>query len=138
MPKYITFKSTIVFILYLITLGALINIFSGLSNHKKITNSSYRNLNYVSHTNQAPQVIHENGGASIQEVKIVFEFTNNDPTFSYGNLFQTSSNPDGIRLEFQPQNKLFLILGKDKLYLIADDIRAHQPYQIDIFLVLLK
>ena len=133
MPKYITFKSTIVFILYLITLGALINIFSGLSNHKKITNSSYRNLNYVSHTNQAPQVIHENGGASIQEVKIVFEFTNNDPTFSYGNLFQTSSNPDGIRLEFQPQNKLFLILGKDKLYLIADDIRAHQPYQIDIF-----
>jgi len=132
MPKYITFKSTILFILYLITLGALINFFSDLSNQKKITNYSFKNLNFVSHAYQAPQVIYGDE-ASIQEAKIVFEFTNNDPSFSYGNLFQTSSNPDGIRLEFQPQNKLFLILGKDRLYLIADDLKAHHPYHIDIF-----
>jgi hypothetical protein len=133
MPKYITFKSKIFFILYLITLGILTNTFSGLSNQKKITDFSYKNPSFVSQTHQVPQLIYDINGASIRDAKISFRFTNNDPTFSYGNLFQTSSKPDGIRLEFQPQNKLFLILGKDKLHLIGNDLKAHQPYQIDIF-----
>uniref|UniRef100_B1XTG0 Uncharacterized protein n=1 Tax=Polynucleobacter necessarius subsp. necessarius (strain STIR1) TaxID=452638 RepID=B1XTG0_POLNS len=120
-------------ILYLILLNISIFFIGEYSAQKEIISVSTLARQYNLKKYESPKAIFNGNVGRIHEAKISFEFINNDPTFSYGNIFQTSSNSDGIRLEFQPQNKLFLILGKDKLYLIADDLRAHQPYKIDIF-----
>lgn len=61
-----------------------------------------------------------------------FEFTNKDPGFSYGNIFQTSSEANGIRLELQPGKKLFLITGNNRLHLIADHLSSNTPYKVSI------
>jgi hypothetical protein len=66
------------------------------------------------------------------DVSINFEFVNHDPSFSYGNVFQTSSATNGIRLELQPNNKLYLIIGNNRLYLIADYLLENTPYKVSI------
>lgn len=70
--------------------------------------------------------------ASIVDASINFEFINQDPSFSYGNIFQTSSEANGMRLELQPGNKLFLIIGNNRLYLIADHLSENTPYKLSI------
>lgn len=70
--------------------------------------------------------------ALIVDASIIFEFVNHDQNFLYGNIFQTSSEANGIRLELQPGNKLFLIIGNNRLYLIADHLLENTPYKVSI------
>ncbi len=70
--------------------------------------------------------------ALIADLSISLEFVNHDPSFSFGNIFQTSSEANGIRLELQPGNKLFLIIGNNRLYLIADHLLENISYKVSI------
>lgn len=103
-----------------------------IGDQKSFWDKNIRIASYESQQSRPVEALNISTPSTIEEANISFEFMNNDTSFSYGNLFQTSSNPDGIRLEFQPNNKLFLILGGDKLHLIANDLNAYQRYQINI------
>lgn len=70
--------------------------------------------------------------ALIVNASIIFEFVNHDQSFLYGNIFQTSSEANGIRLELQPGNKLFLIIGNNRLYPIADHLLENTLYKVSI------
>lgn len=72
------------------------------------------------------------GPVSVKEIKhslalssldISFEFSTQEPTFSYGNLFQTGDSIDAIRMELQPPSNLVLVLGDGKLFPLSKSIR---------------
>jgi hypothetical protein len=79
------------------------------------------------------------GPVSVKEIKhpldlktldISFQFSNQEPTFSYGNVFQTGDAIDAIRMELQPSNKLVLILGEGKLFNISKSIQIGKIYSV--------
>jgi len=79
------------------------------------------------------------GPVSVKEIKhpldlktldISFEFSNQEPTFSYGNIFQTGDAIDAIRMELQPSNSLVLILGDGKLFNLSKSIQTGKPYSV--------
>lgn len=47
----------------------------------------------------------------VNELKIDLNFTAELNSFSYGNLFQTGSTDNAIRMELQPPNKLVVVIG---------------------------
>ncbi len=77
-------------------------------------------------------LLSEKDSALLVDAKINFYFINKDPSFSYGNLFQTSSMQDGVRFELQPKNKLVLITGEGHLYPVSENVQPNQPYKIEL------
>lgn len=59
----------------------------------------------------------------LNSLDISFEFLTQEPTFSYGNLFQTGDTLDAIRMELQPSSNLVLVLGDGKLFPLSNSIQ---------------
>ncbi|MDO9401679.1 MAG: hypothetical protein Q7T46_09590 [Polaromonas sp.] len=79
------------------------------------------------------------GPVSVREIKhpldlktldISFEFSTQEPTFSYGNLFQTGDSIDAIRMELQPSSNLVLILGDGKLFNLSKSIQIGKSHVV--------
>jgi hypothetical protein len=77
-------------------------------------------------------LLHLKNPSLLVDASINFEFVNHDPSYSYGNIFQTSSEANGMRLELQPDKKLFLIIGNNRLFLIADHLLENVTYKVSI------
>lgn len=69
---------------------------------------------FVKETEHSPQ---------LNFLDISFEFSTQDPTFSYGNLFQTGDSLDAIRMELQPSSNLVIVLGEGKLFHLSKSIQ---------------
>lgn len=119
-------------ILFVIFILAVFNI-SRLTDQKQAFIHSSEKLQFNSQTAKEPiNIINDQKSiALLLDLKINFSFINKDPSFSYGNLFQTSSRPDGIRFELQPQNKLVLIIGEGHLYPVAENLKSNHSYNIE-------
>jgi len=116
----------------LATFGLLIFVLCITSNQSQIISYSSQEPHFNSQINQEPiRLLNQKHSALLVFAKINFTFINKDPSFSYGNLFQTSSSPDGIRFELQPQNKLVLIAGEGHLYPVAENLRPNHTYNIE-------
>ena len=127
LKKYTLFLQAIIFLAF----GFCIFTISKVTDQKHIISFSSEILHYNSQSGNEPiNIINPKKSALLLDAKISFNFINSDPSFSYGNLFQTSSRPDGIRLELQPQNKLVLISGEGHLYPVAENLKSNQPYNI--------
>lgn len=59
----------------------------------------------------------------LNSLDISFEFMTQEPTFSYGNLFQTGDSIDAIRMELQPSSNLVLVISDGKLYPLSKSIQ---------------
>lgn len=82
---------------------------------------------------------HITGLVSVKEIKrphelnslnISFEFMTQEPTFSYGNLFQTGDTLDAIRMELQPSSNLVLVLGDGKLFPLSNSIQIDKYHGV--------
>ena len=112
--------------------GLAILSLSNLADQKQIISYSSDKLQFNSQTAIGPvSLINQKKSALLVEAKINLNFINRDPSFSYGNLFQTSSRLDGIRFELQPQNKLVLITGEGYLYLVTENLKSNHSYNIE-------
>jgi hypothetical protein len=106
---------------------------SKVANQQKNTVYEISQLNFNSQSAKAYfNLLNLTSPSLLVDASINFEFVNRDPSFSYGNIFQTSSAASGIRLELQPGNKLFLIVGNNRLYLIADYLAENISYKVSI------
>jgi hypothetical protein len=81
----------------------------------------------------------QGGVASVKEIKsphelnsmdISFEFMTQEPTFSYGNLFQTADSINAIRMELQPSNNLVLVLGSSNVFPLSSSIQIGKYYDV--------
>ena len=116
-----------------VTFGLAIFSLSKVADHKQIISYSSEQLQFNSQTANGPiNLINQTNLALLVGAKITLNFINKDPNFSYGNLFQTSSGPDGVRFELQPQNKLVLIAGEGHLYPVADNLSYNHLYNIEL------
>ena len=108
--------------------------FFGLGiNQVNFQNISINNVEYNSLSGNAPVELYvKKDLALIENLVLDTRFINQDKTFSYGNIFQTSSLPEGIRVELQPTNKLLLILGEGHLYQISKDIQYDKIYDLHL------
>lgn len=68
----------------------------------------------------------------LTELDISLEFSTLEPTFSYGNLFQTGDSDESIRMELQPPNNLVLILGNGRVLPIANSIHLGKYYSVHL------
>lgn len=93
-------KKIWVFVFYLFVLAISIKQINSLEKERLLLHFEAQINSHASSLRPPINVYTLDTPAVIQTAKINFEFTSNDPTFSYGNLFQTTSSPDGIRLEF--------------------------------------
>ena len=82
---------------------------------------------------------HMTGPVSVKEIKhslelssldISFEFLTQEPTFSYGNLFQTGDSINAIRMELQPSSNLVLVLSGGKLFPLSKSIQLGKYHGI--------
>ena len=62
--------------------------------------------------------------ADLKALDVSFEFSTQEPTFSYGNLFQTGDSLDAIRMELQPPSNLILVLGDGRLFPLSNSIKV--------------
>lgn len=117
----------------MVAFGLAIFSLSKVSDQKQLISYSSGQLQFNSQTATGPvSLINQKKLALLVDAKINFDFINKDPSFSYGNLFQTSSRPDGIRFELQPKNKLVLITGEGHLYPVADNLKSNHSYNIEL------
>lgn len=81
----------------------------------------------------------QGGVASVKEIKsphelnsmdISFEFMTQEPTFSYGNLFQTADSINAIRMELQPSSNLVLVLGSSNVFPLSSSIQIGKYYDV--------
>jgi hypothetical protein len=132
-PKFFFNHSNLLKIIYF--LFFLLTIF-GLSKVANQTNNvvyEASQINFKSNSSKGYlNLLHLKRPSLLLEATINFEFVNHDPSYSYGNIFQTSSEANGIRLELQPGKKLFLIIGNNRLFLIADHLLENVPYKVSI------
>jgi hypothetical protein len=61
-----------------------------------------------------------------------FQFMTQEPTFSYGNLFQTGDTLDAIRMELQPSSNLVLVLGEGKLFPLSNAIQIGKYHNVHL------
>ena len=119
--------------IYLVIFSLVIFSLSNLADQKQKIAYSTEQLQFNSQTAAGPvSLINQQKLALLVDAKINFDFINKDPDFSYGNLFQTSSRPDGVRFELQPKNKLVLITGEGHLYPVADNLKSNHSYNIEL------
>lgn len=104
-------------------------ISANISN-RNFSEKKFQDINYSSEKNINPFIHSNNGKNLIEKIEIKLNFINKDEHFQYGNIFQTSSFKDGIRLELQPVNKIVLITGEGHLYLVADNLKSNQLYEL--------
>ena len=116
--------------LFAIYIGIL--YFFGLGiNQVNLQNILIKNVGYNSLSGGTPVELHKKKDpALIEHFELEARFINEDKTFSYGNIFQTSSLPQGVRIELQPTNKLLLILGESHLYQISNNIQYGKIYTL--------
>lgn len=89
----------------------------------------------VNWSNQAgpPALLFKAGSKQwIEEFNIDLRFLNKDTSFQYGNLFQTSSGMDGIRIEMHPPGRLVLITGSGNIVTIADQFTANEFHKLQL------
>jgi len=81
----------------------------------------------------------QGGVVSVKEIKsphelnsmdISFEFMTQEPTFSYGNLFQTADSINAIRMELQPSSNLVLVLGSSNVFPLSSSIQIGKYYDV--------
>ena len=117
----------------IVAFGLAIFSLSKVSDQKQVFSYSSEKLQFNSDTAKEPiNLINQKNLALISDAKITFNFINKDPSFSYGNLLQTSSRSDAIRFELQPQSKLALITGEGHLYPVADNLKSNHSYNIEL------
>ncbi|WP_341915036.1 glycosyltransferase 87 family protein [Polaromonas sp. YR568] len=68
----------------------------------------------------------------LKDLDISFKFITNEPTFSYGNLFQTGDSIDAIRMELQPSSNLVLVLSNGKVFPLSKSIQIGRYYGISL------
>jgi len=68
----------------------------------------------------------------LNSIEISFEFLNQEPTFSYGNLFQTGDSINAMRMELQPSSNLALILGDGKLFPLSHTIKLGKYHAVHL------
>ncbi len=66
----------------------------------------------------------------LNALDISFEFSTQEPTFSYGNLFQTGDSLNAIRMELQPSSNLVLVLGEGILFPLSKSIRIDKYHDV--------
>ena len=66
------------------------------------------------------------------KLNVNFVFSSADPSFSYGNIFQTGNSNKAIRLELQPKSSLVILLGDHNQHIIRNNLIANKFYQIEI------
>ncbi len=66
------------------------------------------------------------------KLNIELVFSSEDPTFSYGNIFQTGDTSNAIRLELQPKGSLVLLMGDHNQHIIRNDLISNKFYLIEI------
>ena len=69
---------------------------------------------------------------ALNSLNLSFSFMTREPTFSYGNLFQTGDTPDAIRMELQPSSNLVLVLGNRKVFPLSDDIHLGKYHKVQL------
>jgi hypothetical protein len=70
--------------------------------------------------------------SSIKSLDLNFNFISKDPTFSYGNLFQTGNTIYALRMEIQPKNKLIVVLPGGSIMSISNAINNGQKYNVRV------
>ena len=66
----------------------------------------------------------------LNSLDISFEFLTQEPTSSYGNLFQTGDSINAIRMELQPSSNLVLVLGEGKLFALSKSIQIGKYHDV--------
>jgi hypothetical protein len=103
---------------------------------------AFQNIEYVGVPVTTENYVKEiTGPISLKQIKhpldlnslnLSFSFMTQEPTFSYGNLFQTGDTPDAIRMELQPSSNLVLVLGNRKIFHLSDDIHLGKYHQVQL------
>lgn len=123
-----TYKYLFAISLLLVFLWSITN--AGNSN---LISTSIDNLAFDSENDSSgTQIFFSSSPASLKKIDITFQFINKDSTFSFGNLLQTSSKTNSIRLEVQPPNKLLFIIGENQMFPVMVDMKANQPHKLDL------
>jgi len=63
-------------------------------------------------------------------IDLNLSFVPNESDFSYGNIFQTTSKSNGLRVELQPSGNLYLISNESNVELICSSIIARDEYNL--------
>lgn len=118
-----------IFFITLIIASLAMNI--GLTESKV---KSYKNISFSNSSSNKPIKIEKlNNFIAAKYFNIKFDFSTNDKSFSYGNIFQTGNTSEAIRLEFQPLNKsLVLILGDKNQFIVENELKEKKKYNITI------
>jgi len=115
-------------------LGIFILVLGWFALVKPLQTFQIRGVEYLGAPNagQGLAAPRNTGPVSVKEIKdspvlgsldISFEFSTQEPTFSYGNLFQTGDSLNAIRMELQPPSNLVLILGDGKIFPLSSAIQ---------------
>ncbi len=127
----------------LLLLGTCILVLGWFAQYRSIQTLQIRGVEYRSapEADQNGAVSHITGPVSVKEIKrslelnsldISFEFSTQEPTFSYGNLFQTGDSIDAIRMELQPPSNLVLVLGDGKLFPLSNIIQIGKYHDVQL------
>lgn len=68
----------------------------------------------------------------LTQLDMSFRFMTLDPTFSYGNLFQTSDGSDAVRMELQPLGRLVVVFGDGHIFTLSETIEVAKNYDIRV------
>jgi hypothetical protein len=127
----------------LLLLGVCILILAWLSQSKSFQTLQIRDVEYLGAPNAGQDLAasHNTGPVPVKAIKdspeldsldISFEFSTQEPTFSYGNLFQTGDSVNAIRMELQPSSNLVLILGDGKIFPLSSSIQLGKYHGVHL------
>lgn len=120
-------------------LGICILVLGYFAQSKSFKTLQARGIEYlgVPSAVQGGAATRNTGPVSVKEIKhtlelisldISFQFLTQEPTFSYGNLFQTGDSIHSVRMELQPSSNLVLVLGNGRLFTVSKAIQLDKYY----------
>lgn len=130
----------------ILTLLALIMLFSMASQFVPTDRISFESISYAS---PVPGVVNSPDKrpvelfvsdpnrelVAVSTLNASLRFRNDEPTFSYGNLFQTGNSIRAFRLELQPANKLVMILPGQRVIELVHGLKTGVEYQLAVHIV---
>jgi hypothetical protein len=129
-------------VLVVLLLGVCILVYEEFSKPESFQTIQIHDVDYygISDTSKRDPLV-ASGPVSVKKIKdylglnkldISFEFSSQDSTFSYGNLFQTGDSINALRMELQPSSNLVIVLGMGVLYPLSKTIQVDKYYDVQL------
>jgi hypothetical protein len=128
------------FVLVLLFLVTFILVLEAFSNPESFQSIQIHDVDYYGFSDRPKSdPLIASGPVSVKKIKdylwlneldISFKFSTQEPTFSYGNLFQTGDSVNALRMEFQPSSNLVIVLGMGVLFPLSKTIQVDKYYDV--------